>query len=52
VEQGFTVLPYLHKELNPSWEAANCEAIQEIRSNFIVLRTWYYYQADKFGIFL
>jgi hypothetical protein len=26
------VLPYLHTELSPSWEAANCAAIQEILS--------------------
>jgi hypothetical protein len=30
----FNLLTYLRKELSPSWEAANCAAIQEIPSNF------------------
>jgi hypothetical protein len=28
------LLTYLRTELSPSWEAANCAAIQEIPSNF------------------
>jgi hypothetical protein len=28
------IYTYLPTELNPSWEAANCAAIQEIPSNF------------------
>jgi hypothetical protein len=30
----YLILTYLRTELSPSWEAANCAAIQEIVSNF------------------
>jgi hypothetical protein len=32
--QKSLLFTYLRTELSPSWEAANCEAIQEIPNNF------------------
>jgi hypothetical protein len=34
LRDNFTLLTYLCTELSPSWEAANCAAIQEIASYF------------------
>jgi hypothetical protein len=31
---NYYLLTYLHTELSPSWEAANCAATQKIPSNF------------------